>query len=251
MKAIMKLADFPDYMEAQAKLNSLRLQLTEAERQHNDYTVQLNQQTNAPRDPIRETAEALLAGEEVATDGKGLRERAREMQVQVQVLRTAENLQERKVAELQSKHSRAICANADKHYRKLVQEAIAAAVALSKAHDALAGFMDDLGADGAFVSLTSYPNGLRRLGRWSVPESVIHLVLEQAEADGFLTDEYRNRPKASTDPDLQRAGVVRLAAGPEGVRTVETTDGEPKTVKWHHKVSDKERDARQRDGWAA
>ena len=98
------LTDSKEYILADAKLTELRLQLVEAERKKDAILSDLNAPKTV-RDPIKEAAERMLAGEANALTPdmtKQLWESVQELLIRIRVIQTALKMQEKTVNEFRS-----------------------------------------------------------------------------------------------------------------------------------------------------
>jgi hypothetical protein len=185
--ALPKLSDNKEYVEAEAKLNALQLQLVEAENKRNAILADIN----APRphrDPIQEAARKMLDGDRspLSDDtSKKLRESYQELSTRITVLHTAIQMQRKVVDQLVSAASFKAVELAQPTHRENVRNVVAKLKALDEALTAERDLRDGLIFEGFAVSLLR-PMGLPRLGLLRDGYSTVSLYLMEAYREGFI-----------------------------------------------------------------
>jgi len=228
-----RLIDFPDYAAALNKLNELRGQLNEAERDKDACLAGINNTaTQGSRNRLEEQAEQLLESGNIPPRQdriQSARQAFDDATHKVAILQSAVNLQARRVESLRTRHSKTICQQEEKIYRDTVRRAINASVEQSRAWKEIQDLRDSLAADGVMISyLPQAPPFLHKMGRWDDPNANVHLMLNDAINGYFVTDEFNDRPKVS--PERLPPGRHR-SAGPDGIRVFDVAvDGTKKLI---------------------
>lgn len=124
------------------KLQEVRAQLTELERQYRDLESQALEDRKCARQDI--AAEAVLAGQPLESFDPKLRARKDEIWKQRQVVRRAVGIQERRTAEAQAAASKEIAEAHLPAYRELMQKMASVAAELGRLGDQESAFRDRL-----------------------------------------------------------------------------------------------------------
>jgi hypothetical protein len=226
-----KLMDFQDYKAASNRLNELKAELGDNERERQRLQEAVSSPGNHAGSSIEDAAAALIAGD--APPGQDASRGQMQAQLEavtqkVAVLRAAVNLQTARLDKLRSKFSGEIAKEAEPEQRKLIKVAIKAAADLSKAYSELCQFRESLEADGFILGyLPTVPSHINQMGRWDVPTSRVHQLLDEATRDGFVNGEYKNRPmpKHFYDDIPEGRFVESISAGPDGIAVVNVRRG--------------------------
>ena len=157
-----------------------------------------------------------------------VQERLEKVAKDVALLQATVNLLTARRDKIRLNCSQEIAKEAEQQQRKLTKPAIAAAADLSKAYTSLMRFREDLEADGFILGcLPTVPSHVNQMGRWDVPTSRIHQLLDEATSDGYVNGEYKSRPRPQGPHDgiPEGAHVECVAAGPDGIARVNVRRG--------------------------
>ena len=181
-----KLTDFVEWNQAVARLNDLKAEQTQLERDMQEATAAQNRLATAQTSLLEREALALISGTLLEADGvANMRAKIGNVHRRMLIVSKAIEIQVKAVAALRYKLSQEIAKEARPAYRKLQISIARAAIALAKLTDQETAFRDELNADGVVVDFLA-PNVLHGLGTLDDPCSRISYFL----ADGIAAEHF-------------------------------------------------------------
>lgn len=241
------LDDFPEYVEALAKFNDLKGQLSALELEEQEIQARLRE----PAETLQESAERLLNGDEreLAANDTAEREKLAKVRRRKAVISRAITIQAFARDHAHAEASKAACASMASAYGRYVEAEFRAAKAFAEAQAASMAFRSRL--EGAGFSVSTLPLA-RAPGRPIGLDSGAPFwdLLEEAEAHGYLrASDIGRRPAPPERLEHQRPGDQLIAAGPDGIKLMRIDeDHKPVFVKWIAKP-DQDRKGAYLEGW--
>ena len=227
-----KLADFPEYVTAAAKLAEVKARLASAQAEC-DSLLRAIEGARDRRETLADQAQRLLSGDEGAgVDLGNLRERYARACRQVGLLTEVVRLATQQVEQARAEASREICEAARPEFSRLVAAELKAAHALLAAQDARREYWQGLHGGGVAMAHLPQVSQLVR-GHLNETGSLFWLRVRDAEQAGYIA------PGTFTPPEAraERMGMGKhIAAGPGGSREVNVNaDGTVTPGAWLHK----------------
>lgn len=186
MKKMKKLADFPEWQEAEKRLIEIQQQITATDQ---EYQQQLFGITTQRQQRWTERLEQEALGVLDGTPPPATIEETKLLNLErkLKVLRRAETIHRQRMVELRSELSKTIAQQVQPEYATLVREMAQQTIKLAKLIEREQQFREAL-IDGD-ISFTSVfqPCFLRGVGTTKDEHSRVNVFLREALRDGFLT----------------------------------------------------------------
>lgn len=226
-----KLADFPEYVTAAAKLAEVKARLASAQAECNSLLRNI-EGARSKTESLSDQAQRMLNGDDATVADIGsMRDRygraCRQVALHTEVVRLATW----RVEQARAEASREICEAARPEFSRLVEAELQAGMALLAAQNARREYWQGLHDSGVLMATMPALAPVLR-GDLLDPTGIFWVRVADAVAQGYVATDTFKRPVRGPDPadPLQRPGVRLLASGPGGTGVVETA-GDGRTVK--------------------
>lgn len=184
----MRIDDTPEVAPELAKLNALKLQATDLERQRDALNRKMSAARSAAVDPLDTAAEALLKhGKIAAADIDALRRKAGQLTDEIRITKRAIELQEQRYKAAVAAASQRICREKAGDYRALVRDMAQRLIALVAAAQAECEFRERMLDGQVMISGLGGAMPLPRLGRFNDRYSMAFMWLVDGLERGFFT----------------------------------------------------------------